>query len=130
MDRGCAFWSAANREPMRVLVCGGRDYSDQRTLFRALDKLMTKRQVVTLIHGAAPGADSLAGQWAEARGIEQIACPAEWEKHGKRAGPLRNAHMLTLKPDGLVAFPGGRGTADMVMQAINAGLNVWHPIKD
>ena len=84
MERGCAFWSASNREPMRLLVCGGRDYSDQRTLFRALDKLMTKRQVVTLIHGAATGADSLAGQWAESRGIEQIACPAEWEKHGKR----------------------------------------------
>lgn len=112
---------------MRVLVCGGRDFAEERQLFRALDKLMTKRQVVTLIHGAAPGADSLAGKWAESRGIEQIACPAEWEKHGKRAGPLRNTHMLTLKPDGLVAFPGGRGTDDMVMQAIGAGLPVWRP---
>lgn len=114
---------------MRLLVCGGRDYNDRRGVFRSLDRLLTKRQVVTLIHGAAPGADSLAAQWAKERGIEQIACPAEWEKYGKRAGPLRNAHMLTLNPDGLVAFPGGRGTADMVMQAINAGLNVWHPIK-
>lgn len=129
MRLGCVSWEQSTRPPMRVLVCGGRDYLDRRAVFRSLDRLMTKRQIVTLIHGSAPGADSLAAEWAKLRGIEQIACPAEWDKHGKRAGPLRNAHMLTLQPDGLVAFPGGRGTADMVIQAINAGLNVWHPIK-
>lgn len=128
MRLGCVSWTSSTRKPMRVLVCGGRDYLDRHAVFVSLDRLMAKRQVTTLIHGAAPGADSLAAEWAKLRGIEEIACPAEWKTHGRRAGPLRNAHMLTLNPEGLVAFPGGIGTADMVRQAEKAGLSVWRPL--
>jgi hypothetical protein len=46
--------------------------------------------------------------------IEVVACPADWEKHGKAAGPLRNEEMLIdYKPKRVIAFPGGKGTADM-----------------
>lgn len=111
----------------RVLVCGGRDFNDKEAVFRALDKLHSTGRVVLVIHGAAPGADSLAAQWAQEHGIRCTACPADWKTHGKRAGPLRNSHMLTLKPDGVVAFPGGRGTMDMIKQAEAAGVKVWKP---
>lgn len=113
---------------MRMLVCGGRDYSDTRAAYGALDRVLTKRQVVLLIHGAAPGADTLADQWAESRQIERLACPADWKRWGKMAGPIRNKEMLTHHPDGVVALPGGRGTEDMVMQALAAGLPVWRPL--
>jgi hypothetical protein len=57
--------------------------------------------------------------------------PAEWKKHGKRAGPLRNMRMLEeWKPDGVAAFPGGSGTADMIAQARNAGVKVWEPCAE
>ncbi len=45
-----------------------------------------------------PGADSLAGEWARARGIPETPVPAEWEKHGRKAGPIRNEQMLAMKP--------------------------------
>lgn len=113
---------------MRLLVCGGRDFTDRAFVFRCLDAAHAKRPITTLIHGAARGADTLADEWAEAQEIDTIQCPANWELHGKAAGPIRNAEMLTRwKPDGVLAFPGGSGTAHMVKIAREAGLPVWQP---
>lgn len=113
---------------MRLLVCGGRDYADRLQLECALDLLHARRAVSVLIHGAAPGADTLARDWAVERGIPQEAFPADWERHGRAAGPIRNKCMLDEgRPDGVVAFPGGRGTQNMTKQAEAAGLKVWRP---
>ena len=51
--------------------------------------------------------------------------PADWTKHGKAAGPIRNQKMLDECPDLVVAFPGGKGTADMVRRAMKAGIDCW-----
>lgn len=112
---------------MRILVCGGRDYADQDTVFATLDHVITLFGEITgVIHGAAKGADSLAGQWANERKIAELKYPANWTKYGKRAGYLRNQEMLDKgKPDFVVAFPGGRGTAMMVDIANKAGVSVW-----
>lgn len=110
---------------MRVLVCGGRNYSDWLTVYSALDKLYVEEDVSCVIHGAAPGADSLAAKWAEIHKIPQLSCPADWDAHGKAAGPIRNQLMLQDgKPDVVLAFPGGRGTADMVGKAKVAKVRV------
>jgi hypothetical protein len=67
----------------------------------------------------------MAGEWACRRGIENIKFHAEWEKLGRKAGPLRNQLMLDEgRPDVVVAFPGGRGTEDMMMRARSAGVDV------
>lgn len=113
--------------PVRIIVCGGRDYADRDHVFRVLDKIHTLRGIAEVIQGEARGADYLAAQWAVNYGIPLTRCRAEWEKHGKRAGPLRNRQMLTLKPDGVVAFPGGAGTADMISAAQEAGIPVYLP---
>jgi YspA, cpYpsA-related SLOG family len=82
-------------------------------------------QVSMIIHGAAPGADTLTGRWAELRRIPVEAFPPDWEKRSRAAGPIRNARMLAEgKPDLEVAFPGGHGTANMVKQARAAGVEV------
>lgn len=113
---------------MRLLVCGGRDYNDRERLFAALDAAHAHKPVTLVIHGAAKGADTLAGEWADARGIPVQAYPADWKKLGLVAGPVRNERMLREgKPDGAVAFPGGNGTADMVRRAEAARVSVWHP---
>ena len=79
-----------------------------------------------LIHGAARGADEGAARWAKSEGIASRAYPANWRKHGKAAGPIRNQQMLDDgRPDFVVAFPGGRGTADMVRRAHAAGVPVY-----
>ena len=109
---------------MRVLVCGGRTFDDWELLAGALDGLEPLEASV-IIHGAAPGADALAGRWAELRRVRVEAFPADWARHGRAAGPIRNARMLGEgQPDVVVAFPGGRGTANMVKQARAAGVLV------
>lgn len=110
---------------MKVLVCGGRDYSDRTVVAKALDALHAKHGVDLVIHGDATGADRLARDWAIERGIIQCAVPAPWKFHGNPAGPMRNKAMLTLSPDCCVAFPGGRGTAGMCELAAEAGVLVW-----
>ncbi|WP_218916547.1 SLOG family protein [Rubinisphaera brasiliensis] len=76
------------------------------------------------MHGDARGADRLAGEWAADRGVEVLACAANWKVHGRAAGPISNRRMLDESPDLLVAFPGGRGTADMVKAAKKAGVKI------
>lgn len=109
----------------RVLVCGGRDFKDSAFLQRELDKLNKLHSFEVLIEGDARGADRLAGEWAVSRGIENLKFPADWKKHGRAAGPIRNQRMLEEgKPDLVVAFPGGRGTENMARQAGQRGLPV------
>lgn len=107
---------------MRVLVCGGRDYTDKAYLWSVLDGLGPP-EVTEIISGMAPGADTFAAEWAERSGFPLHRFPADWNKHGRAAGPIRNQQMLDEgKPDLVVAFPGGRGTADMVRRARAAGV--------
>jgi hypothetical protein len=106
---------------MKVLVCGGRSYLDHKRVFEVLDGLRPKH----VIHGGASGADRCANDWALVRGVRRSIYPADWTRHGRAAGPRRNQLMLDKeKPDLVVAFPGGRETADMVSRARAAGVRV------
>jgi hypothetical protein len=108
---------------LTVLVCGGRDYSDRLRLFKLLD--YNRAKIGLLVHGAAKGADSLAGAWALSRGVRQLAFAAEWKKYGRKAGAIRNVQMLRdAVPDLVVAFPGGVGTQHMIGIARKAGVRV------
>lgn len=106
---------------------GGRDFADREAVYRALDRLNSLRRIVELIEGGAPGADRMAADWAAERLVKLTEVRAEWDRYGPSAGPKRNRKMLELKPDGVVAFPGGRGTMDMIRAATEAGVPVWHP---
>ncbi|TWT58942.1 hypothetical protein KOR42_23290 [Thalassoglobus neptunius] len=110
---------------MRVLVTGGRNYSDRGHVFETLSKIHSETPVTELIHGAASGADSLCGEWARANGVKETSVPAEWSKHGRSAGPKRNRKMLELEPDLLVSFPGGAGTRHMTSIAERAHVRVF-----
>lgn len=116
---------------MILLVTGGRTYNDRAAAWAALDRAHAKRPITLVVHGGASGADTLADQWAEARGIRTrrfTVSKFEWQQHGRAAGPMRNGRMLAeARPDGVLALPGGRGTADMVRQARAAGVPVWTP---
>jgi hypothetical protein len=108
---------------MRILVCGGRNYSDRRRVDWVLGNFRTRMSAV--ITGDATGADALARDWCAERGVPLERFDADWRAHGRAAGPLRNQRMLDEgKPDLVLAFPGGRGTADMVRRADAAGVAV------
>jgi YspA, cpYpsA-related SLOG family len=111
---------------LRVLICGGREYTDRAELYAELDRLHAEYAFETIISGGAPGADALAVEWAQARGVATQMFAAEWGAFGRRGrpSPLRNARMLAEgRPDLVVAFPGGHRTINMVKQAKAAG--VW-----
>ena len=102
----------------RVLVCGGRDYANRELVFEILDAAHHYNPIELLIHGAAPGADNIAGKWADERLVPTQEFPADWKAHGRSAGPIRNKQMLeTGRPHLVIAFPGGRGTKNMIDQA-------------
>lgn len=96
---------------MRVLVCGSRDWTDRQIVFAVLDGLVTGMgddPELVLIHGACRGADLIAADWAQAWHHDIEAFSADWDKHGKAAGPIRNQQMLDEgKPDVLIAFKDG-----------------------
>ena len=110
---------------MRVLVCGGRDYADKGYVYQALDRVWREAPMDTMIviQGGAKGADALAREWCMERSVEYINVPANWDAHGRAAGPLRNEKMLRkYVPELVLAFPGGRGTEDMIKRAEKAGV--------
>ena len=118
---------------MRVLVCGGRDYDDWFKLHTVLDQIINHKEPYTIITGDAVGADWLARTWCKFnyfQGIEATyeGYPAKWRENGKfnpGAGHIRNQQMIDEgKPDLVVAFPGGTGTADMVKRAKKANIEV------
>lgn len=125
---------------MKIMVTGGRGYGvlDPRKVLEhpkrraeiarltlVLDGLLNERGVDLLIHGDEPrGADSRAKAWALSRNVLAKAFPANWDALGRAAGPIRNQAMVDAKPDLVVAFPGGRGTADAVARARKAGIEV------
>lgn len=109
---------------MIVLVTGGRDYKDAKTVSEVLTRVHKEHHIRLLVHGCATGADTLAALWASARGIQPVGCPALWDFYDKLAGSIRNGAMILLKPQLVVAFPGGTGTANMVGQAKQAGIRV------
>lgn len=110
---------------MKVIVCGGRGFDDKMELYERLDRALAKHPDLSIIHGAARGADTLAGQWAEDRGVPVEAFPAKWDLHGKAAGHIRNQQMLDAGAQATIAFPGGAGTNDMVRRSIAHGIKVW-----
>lgn len=111
---------------MRILVTGGRSYIAHRTI-RDVLATYDATPPPTLVHGAASGADRTAAQVAtHVLGWPVEEHPADWKQHGRAAGPIRNQHMVSLGADILIAFPGGKGTADCVRRAERAGIPVHH----
>lgn len=116
----------------RALVCGGREYSDHVTVDWTLDALNPS----AMVEGGATGADTLARAWWLGRRTDYPSTfrprPEEIQRWGyARALTMRNARMLAEgRPDYVLAFPGGRGTEDMVNKAKAAGVPVLRVRRD
>lgn len=115
----------------KVLVTGSRDWVDEETVRTVLEQFPSGTIVV---HGACRGADNTCAAVAEALGFLTKSYPADWSKHGKAAGPIRNQLMLDAENtaeqpiDACLAFHNNiaesKGTLDMVTRAKAAGVPV------
>lgn len=112
---------ALEKRARRVLVFGGRDYTDAVRVEQVLRASLEEGDIV--VHGGAPGADSLAGDIAgRVLGHEVEVHPANWALYRKAAGPMRNQDMIDSGIDYAIGFPGGKGTADMLSRVMRAGI--------
>ena len=114
-----------------AILCGGRDHGPFTTAhLHWLATLHTRLCFTQIIEGGAGGADKQGYAWAEAHGIDTVTFWANWTRDEKRAGPIRNQQMLDYllaQPEQgiVIAFAGGRGTADMVIRAEKAGIDIY-----
>lgn len=126
---------------MKMLVYGGRDYTDRKRLHDELDRIHVQTPITQVIEGGAPGADRLARNWARTHGIPVLEFPADWNNltaegakvmkrpdgsfYNNAAGNQRNLLMLSKgQPDIAVEFPGARGTANM-RRLVRAATKRW-----
>lgn len=110
---------------MILAVTGGRDFKDAEMVDRNLRRFVTTPYKQNLIiQGGALGLDSLVYDWGWKHGIHVAEVRAQWGTYGRAAGHYRNHAMLLLKPELLLAFPGGRGTANAVARAEELGIPV------
>lgn len=115
-------------ETYRVLVTGSRDWDDDTTIGEALSEVIRPvwhDRAVVIVHGACPsGVDQLAHEWAEVFGAPVERHPANWKINGKRAGFIRNQHMVNLGADVCLAFirNGSRGASHTAALAEQAGI--------
>lgn len=114
--------------PYRVLVCGSRHWRDSEAIHHTLDlHLRLHYGRIEIIHGNARGADLIADSVARGLGLVVHPYPADWNAHGRAAGPIRNRQMLDQHPDVVLAFKDGfdhtfsrGGTEHMVKIALDA----------
>ncbi len=113
------------KKGIKVLVCGGRDYADREWAWHWLDLFHKETPFRMIVEGAATGADTLAYEWAMSRRIPCLRVPADWKTLGLKAGHARNQKMLDMvKPNRIIAFPGGAGTAGMIKIGQSNGVPV------
>ncbi len=110
---------------MKIIIAGSRSFRNYDRLAKDMDKITSKLKEVTIISGAAQGADTLGERWAAERNHAVIRKPAEWDRYGRAAGYRRNEEMAALA-DALVAFWDGRspGTKHMIDLMQAAGKQV------
>jgi hypothetical protein len=118
------------RQPFRLLVTASRTWHDTAVIEHALAATLAPHPAgVLLVHGACPrGADAIAAAYAAwTPGYHIEARPADWRRHGRAAGQLRNAEMVTLGARGCAAFLRGAspGTTAAIRRARAAGIPVW-----
>lgn len=117
---------AAANGKVKLVVAGSRHYTNKSALFSKLDAMLkgVPKDQIEIVSGGAKGADRLAKQYAQERGLAHKEFAADWTAHGKSAGPRRNKQMAEYG-DAAIGFRGGfeaKGTTNMLNQAASRGL--------
>lgn len=109
---------------MKVIIAGSRGIYDMNVLHNAINS--SRFEITEVVSGGARGVDRLGEVYANHKNIDLKVFPADWDKHGRKAGPIRNAEMAEYA-DALIAIWDGesRGTANMIQQARKNGLDVF-----
>ena len=111
-----------SRPNTSVIFCGDRAWKGRGVVSDRLVRLLKRDPII--VHGAARGADEISGLEATLLGLRVVSFPAEWERYGRGAGPIRNQAMLDQAPNllGVIAFHDhlnrSKGTNDMLNRCL------------
>lgn len=108
----------------RVCVCGGRNYFNRKRMHEVLSYVLSHHPDFMIVSGGCTGADTLAVEWAKQNDVYYEIYNANWKKYGKAAGPIRNRQMAESGIDVLLAFPGGKGTENMITECNDRKIKV------
>ena len=113
----------------RIVVCGGRNFTDVKRCYDVLDHTINGETEIEIVSGHAKGADAFAEAYAKEKGIELTVFPADWARYGRAAGPMRNKEMLDYAQEAnplVIAFWDGKskGTGHMIGIAQKRGVEV------
>lgn len=107
----------------KVIIAGDRNFQDNDLFVEIVEtKLKSKLSNMTIISGGQTGADTLAKVYAKSKGIVNLEFDADWNTHGRAAGPLRNAEMAKIADGCLIFDGGGPGSRSMFNIAKQHGL--------
>lgn len=113
---------------MRIAFTGGRDYRNRQVVYHLLETLRPSLEHVAV--GDARGLDEIVRMACMNLNVVHTMYVAEWETHGRAAGPIRNkAMLLDGRPDILIAFPGGIGTENCIRQARELAITVMRIVE-
>lgn len=115
---------SVERRTVKVIIAGVRTGVPQQTVLDAVSK--SGFAISEVVSGGATGVDAQGETWAQSQNIPVKRFPADWAKHGKAAGPIRNGQMADYA-EALIAIWDGqsRGTKNMIEQARKKGLRVY-----
>lgn len=112
---------------MRLIIAGSRHIpaiDADRLVAAAIKK--AGMVPTTILSGTATGIDAAGERWATANNIPIERHPADWNKHGRAAGPLRNREMAASADTALVIWDGvSRGSKSMIQEAEQRGLKLF-----
>ena len=110
---------------MKIIIAGSRNMVPIKEDWALLDRLLLEMVITEVVSGCAKGADTFGEEWADDQKLPVKKFPADWDKYGRAAGPIRNKQMAKYA-DGLVAFrfKNSKGTTNMIKQAQERGLKV------
>ena len=110
---------------VRIIVCGGRDFTDNRMLSSVLWAVHERRSIAEVIHTGQRGCAQMANRWAFEHGVHRTELRADYKRYGeKRAPVIRNRKMLELRPSGIIVFSGSAEVHSLLAQALYGGVPV------
>lgn len=109
---------------MKTIIAGSRAITDYETICQAVAHF--NEDITEVVSGCARGVDTLGEQWAQMRQVPVKRFPADWNKHGKSAGYIRNRQMAEYAEALIAVWDGkSRGTKNMIEEAKKRGLLVF-----
>lgn len=117
---------------MKTIIAGTRTIANPALVAQAIRASSWAAQITEVVSGKAPGVDTLGEQWAHARGLPVVEFPADWDRHGKAAGPIRNEAMACYADALILVWDGvSPGSANMLKIARQRGLRVYvYTVRD